>query len=263
MPINLTSQQYELILMVFSFATGVMGISSIFFFSQRTEVLPRYRVSMTLLSLVSLVAAYNYLRLYQAWREAAVVIDGIVSRTGAPYHDAYRYADWLTTVPLLLISFVCVLDLPRRQARSRGLSLALLGAVMVVFGYLGQGVTTVEMRWVWFCAGLIPFLIIQVQLYDALGGVISEQPPGARLTIKMARLGLSLSWPIYAAVYVLPLLDLSGPVVFLGIQVGYAAADIASKAFYGILIWLAAVEKSGPRLEALNWQSAPVQSAGD
>ena len=62
--VDLTSQQYELIVMVFSFAMGAMGISSVFFFSQRGEVLPRYRVSITLLSLVSAIAAYNYYRLY-------------------------------------------------------------------------------------------------------------------------------------------------------------------------------------------------------
>ncbi len=263
MPINLTGQQHELIMVVFSFAAGVMAISSIFFFSQRSEVLPRYRVSITLLSLVSLVAAYYYLRLYQAWREAAVVVDGVVSRTGVPYHDAYRYADWLTTVPLLLIAFACVLDLPPSQAKSRSLKLALLGAVMIALGYFGQVATTVETRWAWFCAGLVPYLFIQIQLYGALGRVIDDQPPAARMPIRMARLGLALSWPIYAVVYVLPLLDLSGPVVFVGIQVGYAAADIIAKAFYGILIWMAAVEKSGVRLETMNWQSASIRDAGD
>ena len=189
-------------------------------------------------------------------------MDGVVTRTGTPYSDAFRYADWLTTVPLLLVAFVCVLDLPLRQIRMRSLLLGLLGAEMIALGYFGQVATNAETRWVWFGIGMVPFLIIQVQLYGSLGKAVNEQPAAARQAVRMARLGLSLSWPIYAVVYVLPLLGLSGPFVFVGIQVGYAIADIMAKAFYGTLIWMAAVEKSGSRVEAPAWQPASARTLG-
>ena len=258
--VDLTTQQYEWIVTTFSFAIGVMGIASLFFFSQRKEVLPRYRVSIIILSLISAVATFNYVMIYLSWREAAVVTNDSVMRTGVPYNDIYRYADWLTTVPLLLVAFVCVLDLPLRQVRMRSILLGLLGAEMVVLGYFGQVATSAEARWLWFGIGMIPFMIIQFQLYGTLGKVIDKQPSGARLAIKMARLGFTLFWPIYAIVYVLPLLGLTGPTVFVGIQIGYAVADIASKAFYGTLIWMAAMDKSGVRTELPEWQPASARS---
>ena len=258
--VDLTTQQYEWIVTTFLFAIGVMGVASLFFFSQRKEVLPRYRVSIMLLGLIGAIATFNYVMIYLSWREAAIITGDVVMRTGVPYNDIHRYADWLTTVPLLLVAFVCVLDLPLRQVRMRSILLGMLGAEMVVLGYFGQMATTAEARWLWFGMGMIPFLIIQIQLYGTLGKAINKQPPGARLAIKMARLGFTLFWPVYAVVYVLPLVGLAGPTVFVGIQIGYAVADIASKALYGTLIWMAAVDKSGVRAEPPEWQPASARS---
>lgn len=258
--LGLSADQFDLIGAVFSFAIGAMGIAGLFFFFQRSEVLPRYRTSITLLCLVSVVATYNYVRLYSSWHESFVVLNGVITSTGVPYTDTFRYADWLTTVPLLLVAFVSVLDLPARQVRLRSKVLALLGAEMIALGYFGQIATNVETRWVWFGVGMIPFIIIMVQLYSSLSKAIEAEPAGARAAIKLARLGLLLSWPIYAIVYVLPLIGLKGSTVFVGIQVGYAVADITAKAFYGLFIWRAATVKSAPDVEVPVWQPASARS---
>jgi bacteriorhodopsin len=258
--LGLSSDQFDLIGTVFSLAIGVMGIAGLFFFLQRSEVLPRYRTSMTLLCLVSVIATYNYVRLYSSWHESFVVLNGVITSTGVPYNDTFRYADWLTTVPLLLVAFVSVLDLPARLIRLRSTVLALLGAEMIALGYFGQVATNIETRWVWFGVGMIPFIIIMVQLYSNLGKAIEAEPAGARAAIKLARLGLLLSWPIYAIVYVLPLIGLKGSTVFVGIQVGYAVADITAKAFYGLFIWRAATAKSAPDIEIPVWQPASARS---
>jgi len=177
--LGLSSDQFDLIGTVFSLAIGVMGIAGLFFFLQRSEVLPRYRTSMTLLCLVSVIATYNYVRLYSSWHESFVVLNGVITSTGVPYNDTFRYADWLTTVPLLLVAFVSVLDLPARLIRLRSTVLALLGAEMIALGYFGQVATNIETRWVWFGVGMIPFIIIMVQLYSNLGKAIEAEPAGA------------------------------------------------------------------------------------
>lgn len=258
--LGLSLEQFDMIGLVFSIAIGVMGIAALFFFMQRSEVLPRYRMSMTLLCLVSVVATYNYVRLFTGWHESFVVLNGVIASTGVPYVDTYRYADWLITVPLLLVSFVSVLDLPARQIRLRSTVLALLGAEMIALGIPGQLATDVETRWVWFGVGMIPFIIIMVQLYSGLRKAVAAEPAGARAAIKLARLGLLLSWPIYAIVYVLPLLGLKGSTVFVGIQVGYAVADITAKAFYGLSIWRAASAKSNPEPDIAAWLPASSRS---
>ena len=48
------------------------------------------------------------LRIFNSWVVAYVVVskdgsDYTVELTGAPINDAYRYVDWLLTVPLLLL----------------------------------------------------------------------------------------------------------------------------------------------------------------
>ena len=207
-----------------------------------------------------MVATYNYARIYVSWHDAFAVVNGAVTSTGVPYTDTFRYADWLITVPLLLVAFVTVLDLPPRQIRLRSIILALLGAEMIAVGYPGQIATSIETRWLWFGVGMIPFVIILIQLFGSLGNAIEAEPAEGRTAIRLARLGLVLSWPVYAVVYVLPLLGFKGSFVFVGIQVGYALADISAKALYGVLIWSAASAKSARRAESSTWQPASARS---
>ena len=258
--LDLSVDQFELVGTVFSFAIGLMGIASLFFLLQRSEVAARYRMPVTLLCLISVVATYNYVRIYMSWHDAFAVVNGVVTSTGVPYNDTFRYADWLITVPLLLVAFVTVLDLPPRQVRLRAGILALLGAEMIALGYPGQIATNVEARWLWFGVGMIPFAIILIQLYGSLGQAVNAEPVEGRTAVKLARLGLVLSWPIYAVVYVLPLLGFKGSFVFVGIQAGYAFADISAKALYGVLIWTAAAAKSAPRAGSSAWHPASVRA---
>jgi len=39
--------------------------------------------------------------------------------TGVPFNDAYRYMDWLLTVPLLLMEIVLVMNLPEAESKSK------------------------------------------------------------------------------------------------------------------------------------------------
>ncbi len=57
---------------------------------------------------------------------------------GGFYNDIVRYADWLLTVPLLVIALILVLDMPARQARLRCLVLGVQAAEMILLGYAGQ-----------------------------------------------------------------------------------------------------------------------------
>ena len=58
---------------------------------------------------MTFIAAYHYVRIFNSWVESYSFpssTDGVISDpviTGQPFNDAYRYMDWLLTVPLLLI----------------------------------------------------------------------------------------------------------------------------------------------------------------
>ena len=47
--------------------------------------------------------------------------DYTVSVSGQPFNDAYRYVDWLLTVPLLLIELILVMKLPAEETASLSL----------------------------------------------------------------------------------------------------------------------------------------------
>ena len=53
-----------------------------------------------------------------------------VSVSGAPFNDAYRYVDWLLTVPLLLIELILVMKLPKDETVDLSWKLGVAYAVM-------------------------------------------------------------------------------------------------------------------------------------
>merc|ERR1711908_4347 len=69
--------------------------------------------------------------------------------TGVPFNDAYRYMDWLLTVPLLLIEIVFVMKLPDDQIRNKSIALGVSSGLMICIGYPGEW----SLRATWVCAG--------------------------------------------------------------------------------------------------------------
>ncbi|CAE8713671.1 unnamed protein product [Polarella glacialis] len=70
--------------------------------------------------IVSLIATYHYIRIFNSWSEAFTVAskdggDYQVQLTGASFNDGYRYVNWLLTVPLLLIELILVMKLPQQE----------------------------------------------------------------------------------------------------------------------------------------------------
>ena len=238
--------QYHIVLNVYSLTIAATGAAAAFFFLKRFDVLPRYKSGVTLLGMVSMIAAYNYTRLLTSWREAFTVAGGVVRQTGIPYDETYRYADWLLTVPMLLISLVLVLDMPQRQARVRGFVLGTLALEMIVLGYPGQIATEAPTRWLWWTLSMVPFVIIIHQLYFGLAASVKNEPPGSRKLVSAARIVTVLAWSVYPVIYLLPLLGLMGTNTFVTTQVLYSVADTTAKALYGVLIASIAIVKSQP-----------------
>lgn len=242
--IQLTVDQLNLVSNTFSFTIGALAITTVFFFLQRREVAPRYRLVVTILGLVTMIAAYSYFRLLEKWTQAFTVVNGVAQSTGLLYDDSYRYADWLLAVPLLLMCYVLSLDLPQKQARSRSIIFALLAVDMIVTGYPGQVATTTDARLFWWAASMLPYALIILQFYVGLAPAIRRQPAQVRSLVVNARTLTVLIWCFYPVVYVLPLLDIGGTNAFIGIQIGYAVADIVAKAGYGLILYAVVMKKS-------------------
>jgi len=242
--VTITVDQYNLVYNAFSFTIAVMGAATVFFFLNRAQVSPTYRTAISLTGLVTLIALYHYVRIFNSWEAAFSVTNGQIKATGFAFNDAYRYVDWLLTVPLLLIELILVMRLPRAETVGRATKLALLAAVMVLLGYPGEIATENSTRWMWWGLSMIPFLIIVFDLFFGLKNSINSQPGEARGLVNVARWTTVISWCFYPVVFTLPMLGLTGGNARAAVQIGYTISDIVAKAGFGVLIYMIALRKS-------------------
>ncbi|MGF1606149.1 MAG: bacteriorhodopsin-like [Rhodothalassiaceae bacterium] len=247
--VDLSPFQYNLIYNVFSFTLATMGAATLFFWMSRSQVAPAYRLAVTITGLVTFIAAYHYFRIFQSWEAAYALTDGTLSATGKPFNDAYRYVDWLLTVPLLLVELVLVMRLPSGETWRRGTRLGVLAAIMIVLGYPGEVATDATTRWIWWALAMIPFLWIVYELFAGLGNAISRQPDEARGLVNAARWLTVGAWSFYPVVFLFPMIGFTGATAETLVQVGYSLADITAKAMFGVVIFLIALRKSRAEAE--------------
>ena len=245
---ELSVGQFELVYNAFSFTIATMGAATLFFWLGRSQVAPAYKTALTLSGLVTAIAAYHYFRIFESWEAAYAIVDGQIQVTGVPFNDAYRYVDWLLTVPLLLVELILVMRLSRAETWSKGVRLGLLAAIMIVLGYPGEVSDNAGTRWIWWVLAMIPFTLIVVELFYGLKKSISAQPESARGLVNAARWVTVLSWSFYPIVFIFPMLGLSGAAAETAVQVGYTVADVVAKAVFGVLIYMIAVRKSEDEL---------------
>ncbi|MFM1848913.1 MAG: hypothetical protein RL417_2387, partial [Pseudomonadota bacterium] len=129
---DMTVMQYDIVYNSFSFAIAVMGAATVFLFFGRSQVAHHYKTAVTISGLVTLIAFYHYWRIFDSWEAAYNVANGAVTATAHRFNDAYRYVDWLLTVPLLLTELVLVMRLSREETVQRASHLAKLAALMIL-----------------------------------------------------------------------------------------------------------------------------------
>merc|ERR1712115_313826 len=99
-----------------------------------------------------------------------------VRLSGEPFNDAYRYVDWLLTVPLLLIELILVMRLPKAETVSLGWKLGVSSALMVALGYPGEIQDDPAARWMWWALAMVPFCYVVFTLVTGLNEATSKQP---------------------------------------------------------------------------------------
>ena len=241
---TISAGQYSLVYNAFSFTFATMAAATFFLWLGRSQVGPAYKTALTISGLVCAIAAYHYFRIFESWQGAYGVKDGVVSATGFAFNDAYRYVDWLLTVPLLLIELILVMRLSPDETISKSTKLGAAAALMIALGYPGEIASDISTRVLWGTLSAIPFVYIMWQLFAGLGASINSQPENVRELVKKARLLTFASWGFYPIVYMIPYTNLSGADIEVGVQIGYTIADLIAKAGVGVLIYLIATRKS-------------------
>ncbi len=241
---QITMGQYSLVYNAFSFTIAIMGATTVFLFLRSFQVGPNYRTAITITGLVTAIACYHYFRIFASWEAAFTVTGGVVKPTGVGFNDAYRYVDWLLTVPLLLIELILVMRLPTAETVRRSTKLGLLAAAMVILGYPGEVSASVSGRWLWWVLAMIPFVIIVYDLFVGLKASIFSQPPTVRGLVSSARWLTVVSWCFYPIVFLFPMIGFTGGGAETAVQVGYTVADIVAKAVFGLVVYTIASRKS-------------------
>jgi len=241
--------QWSLVYNSLSFGIAGMGSATIFFWLQLGNVTKNYRTALTITGLVTAIATYHYIRIFNSWVDAFNVSnsnggDYHVTLSGAPFNDAYRYVDWLLTVPLLLIELILVMKLPAAQTVSLSWKLGTASALMVALGYPGEIQDDLGVRWFWWAAAMVPFCYVVLTLVGGLNEATDKQPDSVKGLVVAARYLTVISWLTYPFVYIIKNIGLAGTTATVYEQVGYSIADVVAKAVFGVLIWAIAAGKS-------------------
>jgi len=241
--------QYQAVYNVLSFALASMMATTVFLWFRATAVKDQYKSAVVISGLVTFIAAYHYIRIFNSWVDAYEykTVGGSPTLTGVPFNDAYRYMDWLLTVPLLLIEILLVMKLDAETFSSKAWTLGFGAALMIVSGYYGELVITGDLtpRWICWFVSMAFFLYIVYELLVGLGAATnSESDPAIQGKIRVAQVMTVISWCTYPVVYLFPMLGINAAEAVVSIQLGYCVSDIISKCGVGLVIYQISYAKS-------------------
>lgn len=211
----------------------------------QARVLPKYRNALVMSSMVTFIAAYHYFRIFDSYLESSEGMVVKVSADQGSFNEAYRYVDWLLTVPLLLVEVIAVLALAKEVSKSLITRLVPASAAMIALGYPGEISTDQNQQIIWGVLSTLPFLYILYVLFVELGKSLDRQPEGVAATVGRLRLLLVATWGVYPISYILGMgAGMPTAEQFVGVQVGYTIADVLAKCVFGLTIFKIARMKS-------------------
>ena len=241
---QLDSNQWQLVYNVFSFGLISMLACTIYTLVSQQRVLPKYRNALVMSSMVTFIAGYHYLRIFDSFKHASeggkVLLDGSQNA----FNEAYRYVDWLLTVPLLLVEVIAVLALTREVSRSLIMRLVPASAAMIALGYPGEISSDQNTQVLYGVLSTIPFLYILYVLFVELSKSLDRQPAGVAETVGRLRLLLIATWGVYPIAYIFNIVGDASSSSFVTVQVGYTMADVLAKCVFGLTILKIARMKS-------------------
>jgi bacteriorhodopsin len=250
LPETLTELQFGSVTNLMSLAIACLGAAAIYLFTA-PRVGPRQKPAMMVSGLVCAIATYHYFRISNSWEHAYAldIPSGVYHITGIPFNGFYRYADWIITVPLLMIELIAVLTLPAAKARPLFVKLAVAAFFMIGLGYPGEVGTSPAVIWTFFVLSMLPFLYILYVLFVELGESLAQQPAAARGLIGTARIFTLVLWSFYPIAFVVGKSAAGNAAAEVFLQAGYTVADIGAKAGFGLLIYFIARVHSAAELD--------------
>ena len=247
--LQLSDGQWSSLYNLFSFGLISMLATTVYTLVAQNRVLPKYRIALVMSSMVTFIAAYHYFRIFNSFNEASSNGGVLVGTGQGDFNEAYRYVDWILTVPLLLVEVVAVLALAKDVAKSLMTRLVVASSAMIILGYPGEISTSNSSKMLWFVLSMIPFVYILYVLFVELTKSLDRQPEGVAGKIGNLRTLLLVTWLVYPISYLIPVFitDPSASEaasLFTYRQVGYTIADVLAKCLFGLVVFNIARTKS-------------------
>jgi len=187
----------------------------------------RWKTSLNVGSLVTLIAAVHYFYMREYW--VMIHMSPIV----------YRYIDWSLTVPLQMIEFYLILSAVKPDLSAGMFYRLLFGTVgMLLFGYLGE--TQVINPYLGFAVGMAGWAFILFEIFAGEGGKASAEgmSDAVKTSFDTMRFIVSIGWSIYPLGYFFGYL--LGAVDDAPLNAIYNVADFVNKIWFCLAIWHAA-----------------------
>lgn len=214
----------------FWFISMALIAATAFFFIETQRVSAKWKTSLTVSGLVTLVAAVHYFYMRDIW----------VATGESP--TVFRYIDWLITVPLLMVEFYIILRAAGAASASIFWKLMIGTLVMLGGGYAGEaGYIAV---WPAFIIGMAGWLYILYEIFAGEAGKASAEQSSAAVksAFSTMRWIVTIGWAIYPLGYFMGYL--AGGVDAASLNVIYNLADVLNKIAFGVIIWNVAVTES-------------------
>jgi bacteriorhodopsin len=226
-------QQDDFVGISFWIISMTLVAATVFFFLERDRVSPKWKTSLSVSGLVTLVAAVHYFYMRDVW----------VNTGSTP--TVFRYIDWMITVPLLMIEFYLILSAITKVPAGVFWRLMVGTLVMLVGGYLGEaGYMAVLPA---FIIGMAGWAYIIYEIFMGEAGKINADsaPIAVQSAFNAMRLIVVFGWSVYPIGYFFGYLTGAGPEQSANaLNVIYNLADLLNKVAFGLIIWSVAVSQS-------------------
>ena len=217
-----------------------MGAAFVFFMSERSNVAPEYRTTMTISALIVGIAAFHY-----------YYMRGVYADFGEVSVE-YRYMDWIITVPLMALKFPSLVGkaaITDKKVAGLGFTgICFTGAlIMIGFGYAGEADLMNPI--IALLLGGMGWAMIIVATgtpwTEGKGVDNSKIAPELMWSTNALRWFIVVGWIIYPIGYLFsPEVAILDNVNQETMAVLYNIADMINKIGFGVVAWMGAKKAS-------------------
>ena len=223
-------QQDDFVGISFWLISMALVAATAFFFMETQRVSGKWKTSLVVSGLVTLIAAVHYFYMRDVW----------VATGDTP--TVYRYIDWLITVPLLMIEFYRILRAITNVSGGVFWRLTVGSLIMLIGGYLGEaGYMNVTVA---FIIGMAGWAYILYEIFAGEAGRVAadEAPESVKSAFSTMRWIVTIGWAIYPLGYFFGYM--AGGADMATLNIIYNLADVLNKIAFGVIIWNVAVTES-------------------